>query len=303
VRGSAGRLVLGRLVSGTAVVVAVVALTWLTVYALRPNIISDGSSVVGQLSGYLERAFLHFDLGVTIRPGSPSVADVLRAGVGADLSLLVGGVVVGVTIGVVGGALAALQPRSPAARAAEVVALFAFAGPVYVVGLGLLLLFGAEIAAVPLPVGIPLSYVEWGESPARWFGALLIPWLVLGLPLGGLCFRVMAQTTVQALGEPYLQTARAKGLGRGRVVLRHAAPSGLVPTLTLAGAATSTTLLNLVLLEPVFSVPGSLRAFSVVVGTTDVHLLLGLVLEIAALVVVMNLLVDLALYVLDPRVR
>jgi ABC-type dipeptide/oligopeptide/nickel transport system permease component len=86
-------------------------------------------------------------------------------------------------------------------------------------------------------------------------------------------------------------------------VLRHAAPSGLVPTLTLTGAATSTTLLNLVLLEPVFSVPGALRSFSAVVGTSDVNLLLGLVLEIAVLVVVMNLLVDVALNAIDPRIR
>lgn len=297
------RAALFRAVTGAAVVVAVVALTWLTLWLLRPDIISDGTPVVAQLTGYLGRAFLHLDLGTAISPGSPPVAGRLRDGLPADLSLLVGGIAVGVTLGVVGGALAALRPRGLAARVGETLALVAFAAPVYVVGLGLLLLFGSKIAAFDLGVGIPLQYVEWGESPVRWLGALLVPWLVLGLPLGGLCFRVMAQSTVAVLGEPYLQTARAKGLGHRRVVLRHAAPSGLIPTLTLAGAATNQTLLNLVLLEPVFGVPGAFRDFADVVGTTDVNMLLGLVLLIAVLVVTVNALVDLALHAIDPRVR
>ncbi len=300
---SLGRLLLGRVVSGAAVVVGVVALTWMTLWVLRPSLIDDGSPVLRQLTGYLGRVFLHFDLGQAIGPGSPRVAEQLRTGLPADLALLLGGVVVGVALGVGGGALAALRPRSLAARAAEALALVAFAAPVYVVGLGLLLLFGSDIALIDLGVGIPLQYVEWGTSPSRWVGAHLVPWFVLGLPLAGLCFRVMAQTTVGALGEPYLQTARAKGLTSRRVVLRHAAPSGLFPTLTLAGAATNQTLLNLVLLEPVFGVPGAFRDFADVVGNTDVNTLLGIVLEIAVLVVVANLVVDLVLRALDPLQR
>lgn len=302
-KGSVGRIVLGRIVTGAAVVVAVVALTWLTLWVLRPRIISDGTPVLGQLTGYLGRVFLHLDLGAARRPGSPGVAEVLRDDLPADLSLLLGGVIAGVTLGVAGGALAALRPRSLLARTGEAVALVAFAAPVYVVGLGLLLLFGTQIAAVDLGVGIPLQYVDWGESPARWLGALLVPWLVLGLPLAGLCFRVMAQTTIAALGEPYLETARAKGLRHRGVVLRHAAPSGLVATLTLAGAATNQTLLNLVLLEPVFGVPGVFRSFSAVVGSSDVNLLLGIVLVISVLVVTTNLVVDLVVRAIDPRQR
>ncbi len=299
-QSSLGRYLLVRVVTGAAVVVAAVTLTWLTLFVLRADVIDDGTPLLRQLTGYLERAFFHFDLGVALLPGSPTVASRLREGLPADLSLLAGGVLTGTALGVAGGALAALRPRGLVARAGEAVAFVAFAAPVYVVGLGLLLLFGAEIAALPVGVGIPLQYVEWSERPTGWLGALLVPWLVLGLPLAGLCFRVMSGLTVEALDEPYVQTARAKGLTHPTVVLRHAAPSGLLPTLTLAGAATNTTLLNLVLLEPVFGVPGAFRDLSRVLGTTDVDLLLGLTLLSAILVVTLNLVVDLVLRALDP---
>ncbi len=288
-RSSFAPFLLGRVASGAAAVVAVVAATWLTLYLLRPNLIDDGTGLVPQLTGYLGRAFLHFDLGIAQLPGAPTVASRVTEGLPADLQLLLGGIVAGLALGVGGGALAALKPRSAGARAGEALAFVAYASPVFVVGLGLLLLFGADIAALPIGGGIPLEYVPFGESPARWFGALLVPWVVLGLPLAGLCFRVMSGMTVEAFGEPYVQTARAKGLTHRATVLRHAAPSGLMPTLTLAGAATNTTLLNLALLEPVFSVPGLLRDFPRVLGTTDVPLLLGMTLVIAALVVAMNL--------------
>jgi peptide/nickel transport system permease protein len=303
VQSSLSRFLLVRVLTGAAVVVAVVAITWLTLFVLRPNVIDDGTPVLRQLTGYLGRVFLHFDLGNALQPGSPDVGGLILAGLPADLALLAGGLVVGAALGVGGGALVALRPRSLAARAAEAVAFVAFASPVYVVGLALLLLFGAEIAAVPVGVGIPLHYVEWGESPVRWFGALLVPWLVLGLPLAGLCFRVMSGLTIEALGAPYVQTARAKGLSHRAAVLRHAAPSGLLPTLSLAGAAMNTTLLNLALLEPVFGVPGVLRDLPEVIGTTDVDLLLGLTLVIAVLVVALNLAVDLLLRALDPALR
>lgn len=301
-QSSLGRFLLVRLVTGAVLVVGVVALTWLTVFVLRPNLLDDGTPVLRQLTGYLGRALLHLDLGTTIAPGSPAVTTRLREGVPADLSLLLGGIATGTSLGVGAGALAALRPRSLVVRAAEAVAFVAFAAPVYVVGLALLLLFGAQINALPTPVHIPLQYVAWGDDPAGWLGALVVPWVVLGLPLAGLCFRVMSGMTVEALREPYVQTARAKGLHR-RAVLRHAARPALVPTLTLAGAATNTTLLNLALLEPVFGVPGLLRELPDVVGSSDVHLLLGVALAIAVGVVGLTLAVDLVLRAVDPVQR
>lgn len=168
----------------------------------------------------------------------------IRESLPADLALLTGGVVIGAALGITGGALSALRPRSLAARLGEALAFVAFGAPVYVVGLSLLLLFGADIAAVPLPVAIPLHYVEFGQSPTGWLGALVVPWFVLGLPLAGLCFRVMSGLTVEALDRQYVQAARAKGISHRAVVLRHAAPSGLVGTVALVGAATNLTILN-----------------------------------------------------------
>lgn len=306
---SVGRVLAARLASGAVVVVLVVAMTWMTLWVLRPNIISDGTPVLRQLTGYLGRVFLHFDLGYTRGfgaprgPGSTPVSVRIRENLPADLALLIGGIVTGTALGITGGALSALRPRSVAARLGEAVAFVAFAAPVYVVGLGLLLLFGADIGAVPLPFAIPLQYVEFDESPTGWLRALIVPWFVLGLPLAGLCFRVMSGLTVEALEAQYVQAARAKGLSHRAVVLRHAAPSGLIGTLTLVGAATNVTILNLVLLEPVFGVPGLFRDLPRVVGSSSSDEFLGLTFVTAVLVVTLNLIVDLVLRAIDPVFR
>lgn len=316
-RNSLWRVLVARVASGAVVVVLVVAVAWMALWVLRPNIISDGTPVLRQLTGYLGRVFLHFDLGLTSGQGAPQGGDGappsgtvtpvsarIRENLPADLALLTGGIVTGMVLGLGGGTLAALRPRSLVARLAEAVAFVAFAAPVYVVGLGLLLLFGAKnVAAVPLPVSIPVQYVEFGESPTGWLAALIVPWLVLGLPLAGLCFRVMSGLTVDALKAQYVQTARAKGMRHRAVVLRHAAPFGLLGTLTLVGAATNLTILNLALLEPVFGVPGVYRDLPRAAGSSSPDEVLGLTLVTAVLVVTLNLLVDLGLRAIDPLVR
>jgi ABC-type dipeptide/oligopeptide/nickel transport system permease component len=123
IAASLARMIAARIATGAGVVVGVVALAWLTLFVLRPNVIDDGTPVLRQLTGHLERAFLHFDLGTAKVPGSPTVASRIRAGLPADLALLAGGLVTGTAPGVAGCALAALRPRSAAARAAEAVAV------------------------------------------------------------------------------------------------------------------------------------------------------------------------------------
>lgn len=156
---------------------------------------------------------------------------------------------------------------------------------------------------MPLPVAIPLQYVEFDESPTGWLAALIVPWFVLGLPLAGLCFRVMSGLTVEVQGAQYVQAARAKGLTHRAVVLRHAAPSGLIGTLTLVGAATNVTIVNLALLEPVFGIPGVYRDLPRAAGSSSPDEVLGLTLVSAVLVVTSNLLVDLVLRAIDPVFR
>jgi peptide/nickel transport system permease protein len=301
--GSLGRFVIGRLLSVVAVVVLVTAVTWLVFRGLRPEFFADDDrSVFIQLGDYLQRAFLHFDLGNSWENNQPAVADLLREGIVADLWLLGGGLAFGIAAGVTAGAYVASKPRSAAARLIETVAMVFLCAPVYVVGLSALLLFGAGIAVSGIGI-VPLRYVEFGESPVRWLGALIVPWIVLGLPLAAACERMMNSSMREVLHEEFVRTALAKGISRRRMLRRHAVPAAVAPVLTLAGVSVPVMVTNLVLVELTFSVPGVFQNVRDSMADADFPVIQGTVMAAAVLVAVASLVVDVALAWLDPKVR
>lgn len=293
-----------RAASLIAVVVLVTAATWVVIHVLRPEKFPDDPRpLLVQLAGYLERVFLHLDLGRSWAGSQRPVAELLGRGLPADLWLLGGGIAFGVGAGVAGGAVCAARPNSAVARVLEALAVLFLCTPVYVVGLTLLLLFGAGLALVDVGVTIPTAYVPFGESPARWFGSLLAPWIVLGLPLAGLCLRTLRGEMREVLGEDCLRTAVGKGLSRRRVVGRHAVPLAAAPTLSASTAAIPIVVTNVVLVEHVFSVPGAFQDLTDAMATANFPLLLGMTIVVAALVALGSLVLDVALAWLDPRVR
>ena len=302
---SMSKYVLGRLVSVVVVVVAVTGLTWLAVNALRPDLrAGDDRFILIAGADYLQRAFLHFDFGVSRTASNREVIDLIRQGLPADLSLLAGGLTVGLVGGIAGGAICASRPRSFLARALEVIAAVAMCAPVYVVGLMSLLLFGAGLGmVVESGVAIPTSYTPFRESPLGWAASLAAPWLVLGLPLAGVCLRMMRSAMHEVLDEDYLRTARAKGVRPHRVIRRHAVPSAVAPVFALTGVTMPIVITNLVLIEQVFSVPGVFTGMRRGIAAGDFDLLFGLTAVAAGLVAVSTLATDFVLAWLDPRVR
>jgi peptide/nickel transport system permease protein len=291
-----------RLAGVALVVVLATACAWILFHALRPELF-QGRGDTGSLPRYLDRAFLHFDFGRSEQGGRRPVADLIREGLPADVGLLSGGLLFGVLVGVGGGIACARRPRGLAARAAQVLAMIGMCAPVYVVGLMALLFFGQDIGVIPFGVGIPLRYVEFRDSPSGWLGALIVPWIVLGLPLAGMCLRVMLGQMVEVGGEEYVRAARAKGLTEWTVLRRHVAPAALAPTAMLASASMPLLLTNVVLVEQVFSVPGVFRDLTRSIGTANTPLILGMTAVGALLIAVTTLLFDLFLVWLDPRVR
>ncbi len=289
-----------RLTGIVVVVVAATACAWIMFHVLRPQLFSGEED---SLPRYLERAFLHFDFGHSQQGSERPVADLIREGLPADVSLLAGGLLFGVVAGVGGGVLCARRPRGTMSQAVQAVAMVAFCAPVYVVGLTALLLFGADIGRLDLGVGIPLHYVNFAHSPTGWLGALIVPWIVVGLPLAGMCLRVMLGQMVEVEGEDYIRAARAKGLSERAVLRRHTAPVALGPTAMLASSAMPLLITNAVLVEQVFSIPGVFRDLTRSIGTSDTTLILGMTAVGAFLIAMTTLLFDLLLVWLDPRVR
>ena len=292
-----------RLVALAAVVVMVTVVTWISIHALRPEAFAfDQRPTLEQLGDYLVQAFLHFELGNSWENNQPPVAGMLREGLPADLWLLAGGMAFGLLLGLTAGAYVGSRPREPLARAIEAVSMFFLCAPVYVVGLSLLLLFGTGIAVTGVGF-IPLKYVPFEESPLRWLGSMLIPWIVVGLPLAAVCERMMNSSMREVLHEEFIRTALAKGITNRRMLGRHAVPAAAAPVLTLAGVSVPVMVTNMVLVELTFSIPGVFQSFRSSMDNEDYPVIMGIVISAAVLVALGSLLVDLALAWLDPKTR
>jgi peptide/nickel transport system permease protein len=291
---------------GAAVLIAVLvsAITFVMLRVLRPEAFSDPRPLPIELADYLWSAFTQFDLGRSYQRPFRPVGELIVERLPADLSLFVGAAAFGVVAGVLGGVTCARHPRSLRAYALSAVATLALCAPVYWVALMAILLFGAGIGRV-----VQLGFVDTGlyepltRDPLGWFRALALPWMVAGAPLAAICLRLTAASMLDATDTDYVRTALAKGLTPRAAAYRHALPTALAPTVSFAGAYAPLLVGNALLVEQVFNIPGVFRYTPGAVSNGDFPLLQGMVIVGAVLVVIGNLLADLALAWLDPRVR
>lgn len=296
--------ILTRVVAIVVVVLAVAVITFLMLHLLRPEAwAGDPRSTAHQLVDYVKGVFLHYDFGTSWETQSPPVADKLNEGVPADVSLLVGGLVVGTVTGMAGGAYCASRPGRPLTRLLEGLAAFFLCAPVYWVGLMLILTFGDEFGVIPIPLFQTNVYQPLSESPGEWLRALLVPWFVLGAPLAALCLRMTRASMADVLDEDYLRTALAKGLTPWGVTRHHALPAASSPVLTLVGVNMATLVTNMVLIEHAFSIPGLFQDLPAAMENGNFPLLQGMTIVTATLVVLASLAVDVVQAWIDPRVR
>jgi peptide/nickel transport system permease protein len=293
-----------RLLSMAAVVVAVAIITFLMLHLLRPESFGDPRSLPVELGDYLASVFLHYDFGVSRGQGARPVADLLNAGLPADVSLLAGGLLLGAVGGTAAGAVCVAHPRTLRARVLAGLGAFTLCAPLYWVGLMVVLAFDSGFGfVVEVPGFSTHNYVGLTEDPLQWAGALLVPWLVLGMPVFGLCLRMTRAALAEVLDEDYVRSARAKGLPDRVVMRRHAFPAAASPVMTLVGVNMATVVTNLVLVERVFSVPGVFGETTVAMDNGDFELLMGMTIWAAVFIVAANFVVDLLQARVDPLVR
>jgi peptide/nickel transport system permease protein len=295
-----------RLLSVVAVMVAVAALVFSVFYAFRPERISDGTGYPHQLLHFLDRAFLHFDLGTSWdrQLSFQPIAPLLRHSLPADISLVAGGLVVGAALGVFLGAVATKQRGKLAGLALDGFAAFGMSAPVYWVGAMFIVFFHPEVGKFArLPISTPNTYEPLTKDPLQWLQSLWLPWIVLGLPLAAITMRMMRAQLSEVLEEDFVRTARGKGLSPGRVMRRHAIPAASAPVISLVGVTMGTLIVNAILLEYTFSIPGMFSLMTRAMGQADLPVVEGVAIAGALLVVVANLLADLVHAWLDPRVR
>jgi peptide/nickel transport system permease protein len=298
--------VVRRLLSVAAVMVGVAALVFSVFYAFRPEQVSDGTGYIHQLVHYLDRVFLHFDLGTSFQRGLgfQPIAPLLRAAFPADVSLVVGGLVVGTIAGIALGAVAHQKRGTLMGRGLDGFAAFGMSAPVYWVGAMTVVFFHPQVGEIArLPISKPNTYKPLTVDPLAWLQSLWLPWIILGLPLAAITMRMMRASLAETFEEDFVRTARGKGLTASRVMRRHAIPAASAPVISLVGVTMGTVITNAVLLEYTFSIPGMFRLMTQALANADLPVISGVAIAGALLVVIANLLADLVHAWLDPRVR
>jgi peptide/nickel transport system permease protein len=294
-----------RVAAAVLIAVLVCAITFVMLHVLSPQSFFDPRPLPTQLVDYIWGAFTQFDLGQSYQPPFRPVSDLIRERLWADLALFAGAALFGIGAGVIGGVMVARRPRSKRAFLLNVAATFAICAPVYWVALLSLVLFGSGIGRVA-DLGFLIDtgrYTPLFDDPIAWFGGLLVPWVIAGLPLAAICLRLTASTMRDVDDEDFVRTALAKGLSERRVAYRHTLPTAISPTVTFAGSYAPLLVGNALLVEQVFNIPGVFRYTTGAVSNGDFPLLQGMVLVGALFVVFGNLVADLILARLDPRTR
>jgi peptide/nickel transport system permease protein len=199
-------------------------------------------------------------------------------------------------VGVAAGVVAALRRGTAVDRVVMTVAIVGVSTPAYLVGLLAILLFGFTLNVVP--VG---GYVSLTTDPVQWAFHLVTPWCALAFISAAIYARITRGQMLDVLGEDYIRTARAKGLGEARVIGRHALRNALIPIVTMFGLDLGGLLGGAVITERVFSMYGMGALLVESVAHTDLPVVTGITIVSAAFIGVANLLVDLTYKALDPR--
>lgn len=209
--------------------------------------------------------------------------------------------VVGLTLGILIGSIQALRPYSKLDDAGTVVSLFGFAVPNFWLALMLILLFAVKLEWLPASGIRPVNASGW--NPIDVAPHLVMPTIVLSAGLIASIARYTRSSMLDALGQDYIRTARAKGLGERLVIMRHALRNSLLPVITLLGVYLPILLGGSVVVETIFALPGVGRMALDAVVVRDYPVILSVNMLVAATVLVGNLLADIAYAVIDPRIR
>lgn len=254
---------------------------------------------------YMKNLVLHFDFGYSFQ-NNTSVRSEIFSRLPVTAGLALGSMVVWLAIGIPIGIVSALRRGRAADRLLMGGALLLISAPVYWLGLVALYLFSKDVGVLPLFEGAgahPLGGETLFSDPVAVIPSLLLPWLVLAASFAAVYARFVRASLVEVMSEDFIRTARAKGLPERRVVLKHGMRATAAPIVTLLGLDLGILLGGAILVETVFNVPGIGRLSYDAIQRGDLPVVQGVVLVGAALIILLNLVVDVVYAILDPRVR
>lgn len=241
---------------------------------------------------------LQGDLGVSVTYGKPVLTSILER-FPLTLQLALMSMVVALILGIPAGVYAATRNEKPADLIVRILAMIGQSTPNFVIALVLIYILSAGFGILP-QMG---DFVRFRDDPLGNLTQMALPALTLGTSFAASVARISRSAMLDVLSDDYVQTARAKGVPRRQVIWRHALPNALIPVVTLSGIEFGYLLGGAVIVEQIYALPGLGRMVLNAIQQRDYALVQGTVLFIAFNFMVVNLLVDLAYYWLDPRIR
>ncbi|HKY21391.1 MAG TPA: ABC transporter permease [Vicinamibacterales bacterium] len=247
----------------------------------RPWYVQYGKTISNTLRG---------DFGLSLRYQGQPVNTILAQAVPVSATLGLLAYLLALAVGIVAGTYAALRQNTKLDYSSMALAMLGISVPNFVLGPGLVLLFGLTWYVLP---------------PALWGGPehLILPVLTLSAVYMAYIARLSRSGMLEVLRSNYIRTARAKGLPERQILFRHALRGGLLPVVSFSGPALALLLTGTVVVERIFALPGLGNYFINANLNRDEPLIIGIVAFISIVVLMFNLLVDIAYGFIDPRVR
>src|SRR5688572_4399876 len=242
-------------------------------------------------------AVLQGDLGESLRMQKPVTA-LIAEKLPVTIQLASMAFVISLLIGIPAGVLSAVAKGTAWDYAANAVALWGLSTPNFWLGIMLILLFSVSLGWLPAS-----GYVSPFEDLKANLAAMIMPAFVLGNAIAAVLMRHTRSAMLQVLSSDYVRTARAKGLDERVVILKHALRNALIPIITLGALEFGTLLSGAVLTEQVFTIPGFGKLIVDAVFNRDYSVVQGVVLFTATVYITLNLLADVAYFLVNPRLR
>lgn len=311
-----GRFVLYRLAGIVPLLVVISILTFLLLHlvpgsvadvilgtAATPETVKQLNHELGLDRPLLSQYFswlghaLEGNLGTSTKTAEP-VFSTITSRLPATLSLTLGATFFAAVVGLALGVWSSLRPGGALDRAITAVASAALALPSFWVGILLSVFVGVRLGWLPAGGYIPLTYYTVG-----WFESLVLPWIALALPSAAVIARQMRSSMVTVLRSDFIRAALAAGIPRRRVLLRHALKNALTPVITVIGFQLVVILGTSFVVEQAFNIDGIGSMAVQAIFDRDIPLVQGTALVVAVIVLLANLLADVAFGWVNPKAR
>ena len=257
-----------------------------------------------QYGRFLKQLVVHRSLGTSFVQKTP-VNDIIAAAAPVTASLVFGGAVLWLIIGLTVGVFSALRPRSLLDRVAMVFVLIGVSAHPIWIGLIFSYFFGYKWHLTPIAGYAEFFSPQPGEpgGPWQWFWHMILPWCTFALLFAALYVRMIRANVMETMNEDYIRTARAKGAPESRVLGVHVLRNALLPVVTMLGMEIGVALGGAVFTETVYNLPGLGRTAIIAIGNYDLAVVEGIVVFATLAIIIFNLVVDLLYAWVDPRIR